>query len=237
MSQSLSHCGFSKIEIFLRITEFSWESLRPGYSVAPKYKFVLRSKGMVKRVADTFCGEGGIMAAVGQLRPPWSIDARNRIEQKTSPPSPFLPSAPPPPPRIMPPWWAESADAKKQPIRCGGCRYDGLDVGRPGQGVRVKLANLPSKNTHHKQINRPDWRCANDNMVAGTGDQDKNGYAEGPQDHLLSGNTISPLLDWVSHAAVVGVWSTNSYLKYQFVPADGISKLPQFRGGVNERLI
>ncbi len=112
-----------------------------------------------------------------------------------------------------------------------------MKAGRHGWGVCVKLANLHSKNTHHKQIDRPDRWCANDNIVAGTGDQDKNQYAGGLQDQLLSGNTISPLLDWVSHAAVVGVWSTNSYLKYQFVPADGISKLPQFRGGVNERLI
>ncbi len=34
------------------------ETQRPwyGYSVAPKYIFLLRSKGMVKRVADTFRG-------------------------------------------------------------------------------------------------------------------------------------------------------------------------------------
>ncbi len=42
---------------------------------------------------------------------------------------------------------------------------------------------------------------------------------------MLSGDTISPLLVWVSHAAVAGVWSSNSYLKYKFVPADGISIL------------
>ena len=87
----------------------------------------------------------------------------------------------------------------------------------------VKLANLPSKNTHHKQIDRPDRWCANDNIVAGTGDQDKKRYAGGPQDQLLSGNTISSLLVWVSHAAVANVWSTNLYLKYKFVPADEIS--------------
>ena len=87
----------------------------------------------------------------------------------------------------------------------------------------VKLAYLPSKNTHHKQIDRPDRRCTNDNIVAGTWDQDKNQYAGGPQDHLKSGNTISPLLVWVGHAAAAGVWSTNMYLKYKFEPADGIS--------------
>ena len=40
---------------------------------------------------------------------------------------------------------------------------------------------------------------------------------------MLSGNTISSLLVWVSHAAVANVWSTNLYLKYKFVPADEIS--------------
>ncbi len=89
----------------------------------------------------------------------------------------------------------------------------------------VKLANLPSKNTHHKQIDRPDRWCVNDNIVAGTVDQDKNRYAGCPQDQLLSGNTVSHSLVRVSHAAVAGVWSTNSYLKYEFVLADGISKL------------
>ena len=32
--------------------------------------------------------EWGFMAVVGQCRPPWSIDARNRIKQKTSSPGP-----------------------------------------------------------------------------------------------------------------------------------------------------
>ncbi len=163
------------------------------------------------------------MAAIGWPRPLWSIDAKNCITQKTLSPSPIPPSAPPPPPRIMPPWWAELADAKKRPIRCGGCRYDGLEAGHHGRGVCVKLANLPSKNTHPKQINRPNQFCTNDIIFAGTGDQDKNWYAGSPQDQLLSGNTISPLLVWVSHATVAGVWSTNSYLKYEFVPADRIS--------------
>ncbi len=90
----------------------------------------------------------------------------------------------------------------------------------------VKLANLPSKNTHHDQIDRPHRRCANDNIAASTGDQDTNQYAGGLQDHLLLGNVISPLLVRGSHAAVAGVWSTNSYLKYEFVPADGISGTP-----------
>jgi hypothetical protein len=160
--------------------------------------------------------------------------SRNRIEQKTSSPSPIPPSAPPPPPRIMPPWWAESVDAKKRPIWHGGCWYDGLEAGCHGRGVCLKLANLPSKNTHHKQIERPDQWCANDNIVAGTEDQDKNQYAGGPQDQLLSGNTISPLLVWVSHATVAGIWSTNSYLKYKFVPANGISNTAGTQFGPND---
>ena len=45
------------------------------------------------------------------------------------------------------------------------------EASRHGWGVCVKLANLPSKNTHHKQIDRPDQWCANDNIVAGTGNQ------------------------------------------------------------------
>ncbi len=90
----------------------------------------------------------------------------------------------------------------------------------------VKLANVPSKNTHHNQINRPHWRFTNDNIVAGTGDQDKIDMLEVRKtDHLLSSNTVSPLLVQVSHAAVAGIWSTNLYLKYKFVPADGISML------------
>jgi hypothetical protein len=46
---------------------------------------------------------------------------------------------------------------------------------------------------------------------------------------LLSGDTISLLLVWVSHATVAGVWSTNLYFKYEFVPADGISIKRNFR--------
>ncbi len=115
--------------------------------------------------------EWGFMAAVGWPWPPWLIDARNCIEQKTLSPSPILPYAPPPPPRIMPSRWAESVDAKKQPIWRGGCQYNGPEAGRHGRGVCVKLANLLSKNTHHKQIDRPDRWCPNDNIIAGTGDQ------------------------------------------------------------------
>ena len=59
-------------------------------------------------------------------------------------------------------------------------------------GVCVKLANLPRKYTHHKQIDRPNRWCANDNIVTGTGDQFKNQYAGGLKVHLISGNTISP---------------------------------------------
>ncbi len=168
--------------------------------------------------------EWGFMAAIGRPRLPWSIDARNCIEQKTLSPSPIPPSAPPLPPRIMPPWWAESADAKKRPIRRGGCQYDGPEAGHHGRGVCVKLANLPSKNTHHKQIDRLDWWCANNNILASTGDHNKNWYAGGPQDHLLSVNTISPLLVRDSHAKPAGVWSTNSYLKYEFVQGYRISR-------------
>ena len=122
--------------------------------------------------------EWGFMAAVGRPRPPWSIDARNCIEQKTSSPSPILPSAPPPSPCIMLPWWVKSADAKKQPIWRGGCQYNGLEAGRHGWVVCVKLATLPSKNTHHKQIDWPDQWCANYNIVVGTGDQDKHQMLE-----------------------------------------------------------
>jgi len=82
--------------------------------------------------------EWGFMAAVGRRRPPWSIDARNRIDQKTSSHGPIPPILPPPPPRIIPPWCIESADAKKQPIRRGGCRDDGSEVGRHGWWVRVR---------------------------------------------------------------------------------------------------
>ncbi len=163
------------------------------------------------------------MAAVGWRQLPWSIDGGNCIEQKTSPPFPIPPSAPPPPPRIMPMWCAESADAKKQLIWHGGCQYNGLEAGHHGWSVCGELANLPCKNTHHNQIIRPHWWCANYNIVAGTGEQDKNRYAGGPQDHLLLGNTISPLLVWVNRATVAGTWSTNLYLKYKFVPDDEIS--------------
>ena len=157
-------------------------------------------------------------------QPPRLIIVRNCIEQKTSPPSPILPSASPPPPRMMPLWWAESADAKKQPIWHEGCQYDGPEAGCHGPGVCVKLANLPSKNTHHKQIKRHNRWCVNDNIAAGTNNQDKKQYAGGSQDHLLWSNTISPLLVWVSHAVVAGVWNTNLYLKYEFVPADRMFK-------------
>ena len=74
----------------------------------------------------------------------------------------------------MPPWWAESVDVKKRPIRRGGYQYDGPEAGCHGWDVCVKLANLPSKNTHHKKVDMPDRWCTNDNIVAGTGDQEKN---------------------------------------------------------------
>ncbi len=42
-------------------------------------------------------------------------------------------------------------------------------AGCHGRGVCVKLANLPSKNTHHKQTDRPDQWCAIDDIIAGHG--------------------------------------------------------------------
>ena len=81
-------------------------------------------------------------------------------------------------------------------------------------GVCVLSQLIYLAKTHiASKIDRPDRWCANDYIVAGTGDQDKKRYAGGPQDQLLSGNTISPLLVRVSHAAVAGVWNTNSYFK------------------------
>jgi hypothetical protein len=80
----------------------------------------------------------GLVVAVGRRRPPWSIDARNCIEQKTSPPTPIPPSVPIPSTLIMPPWCLELADAKKRPIRRGGCQGDGSEAGRHGQRVRVR---------------------------------------------------------------------------------------------------
>ena len=184
--------------------------------------------------------EWGIMAVVGRLWPPWLIDARDHIEQKTSSPSPILPSAPPPPPRIMPPWWAKSADMKKQPIWRGGCRYDGPEAGCHGRGVCVKLVNLPSKIIHHKQFNRPNRWCANDNIITGTGDQDKNWYAGGPQDHLLSGNTISPLLVRDSLAEPAGVqidrpdwWWANDNI----VTGTGDQDKNRYAGGPQDHLL
>ncbi len=91
--------------------------------------------------------------------------------------------------------------------------------------MRVKLADLPSKNTHQKQINRLDRWCVKDNIVASTEDHDKNQYAGGPQDHLLLVNTISPLLVRDSHAEPAGIWSTNSYLKYELVQGYRISNI------------
>ena len=153
------------------------------------------------------------MAAIGQRQPP------------TSPPSPIPPSAPPPPPCITHHAAAMCQIRRQEEASDSAWRLPIRQLGshRHGRGVCVKLANLSSKNTYHNQIDRPHRRCVNDNIVAGTGDQDKNGYAGGLQDHLLSSNTISPLLVWVSHAAVAGEWSTDLYLKYKFVPADGIS--------------
>ena len=74
---------------------------------------------------------------VGRCWPPWSINVRNCIKQKTLSLGPIPPSLPPPPPRIIPPWCTKSADAKKQPIRPGGCCDDGLEAGHHGWWVRV----------------------------------------------------------------------------------------------------
>ncbi len=57
-----------------------------------------------------------------------------------------------------------------------------------------------------------------DNIVAGTGDHDKNQYARGPQEDLQVDLTPYHIGCRVFPTAVTGVAGTNLYLKYQFVP-------------------
>jgi hypothetical protein len=63
----------------------------------------------------------------------------------------------------------------------------------------------------------------NDDIIAGTSDQNKKQYAKGPQDLLQGDITVSFLLVWVSHATVTSIWTRNLYLKYELVPANKIS--------------
>jgi hypothetical protein len=72
--------------------------------------------------------------------------------------------------------------------------------------------------THNNQSIWPNWQCADDNIVAGTGDHDKNQYARGPQDNLQADLTPYHVGCRVLPTAVAGVAGTNSYLKCEFVP-------------------
>jgi hypothetical protein len=72
--------------------------------------------------------------------------------------------------------------------------------------------------THNNQSIWPNRRCADDNIVAGTGDHDKNQYARGPQDDLQADLTPYHVGCCVSLTSVAGAAGTNSYLKYKFVP-------------------
>jgi hypothetical protein len=72
--------------------------------------------------------------------------------------------------------------------------------------------------THNNQSIWPNWWCADDNIVAGTGDHDKYQYARGPQDDLQADLTPYHVSCRVLPTAVTGVADTNSYLKYEFVP-------------------
>jgi hypothetical protein len=71
--------------------------------------------------------------------------------------------------------------------------------------------------THNNQSIWPNRRCADDNIVAGTGDHDKNQYARVPQDNLQADLTPYHVGCRVSPTAVAGVADTNSYFKYEFV--------------------
>jgi hypothetical protein len=73
--------------------------------------------------------------------------------------------------------------------------------------------------THNNQSIWPDRRCADDNIVAGTGDHDKNQYARGPRDELQVDLTPYRVGCRVLPTTVAGVAGTNSYFKYKFVPA------------------
>ncbi len=72
---------------------------------------------------------------------------------------------------------------------------------------------------------RPQRRCANDNISAGTGDHDKNQYACCPRDDAQA--DITPFLAGccVLLTAAAAVAGTNSNQKYGFVPGDRISTL------------
>jgi hypothetical protein len=72
--------------------------------------------------------------------------------------------------------------------------------------------------THNNQSIWPNRRCADDNIVTGTRDHDKNQYARGPQDDLQADLTPYHVGCRVSTTAVASVAGTNLYLKYEFVP-------------------
>jgi hypothetical protein len=64
----------------------------------------------------------------------------------------------------------------------------------------------------------PNQQCTDDNIVAGTGDHDKNQYAQGPQDILQADITPYHVGCGVLPTAVASVAGTNLYLNYEFVP-------------------
>ncbi len=77
--------------------------------------------------------------------------------------------------------------------------------------------------THNNQLIWPNWRCADDNIVTGTGDHDKNQYARGPEDDLQADLPPYHVGCRVLPTVVAGVAGTNLYLKYGFVPPHRIS--------------
>jgi hypothetical protein len=82
-------------------------------------------------------------------------------------------------------------------------------------------ASRPTKahtTTHNNQSIWPNWRCGDDNIVAGTGEHDKNQYAWGLQDNLQADRTPYHVGCHVLLTAVASVAGTNSYLKCGFVP-------------------
>jgi hypothetical protein len=68
---------------------------------------------------------------------------------------------------------------------------------------------------------RPQRRCANDNIFAGAGDHDKNQYARGPQDNSASGH--HPLSCWLLCSAD----SSRLRSRYESVPKVRIRTAPQ----------
>ncbi len=72
--------------------------------------------------------------------------------------------------------------------------------------------------THNNQLIWPNWRCVDDNIVAGTGDHDKNQYARGPQDDLQANLTPYHVGCCVLPTAVAGVAGTVLYFKCKFIP-------------------